>query len=130
MSLENDLVALFRAEPHIQLGILFGSLSRGTGNADSDVDIAVAADRVLTQQEITNLIEKIAARVGRPVDLVDLQTMQEPIFHHALTTGRVIYCINRSLLASLLKRAIFDEADFLRYRDRALRERRKRWIGV
>ena len=115
---------------NIQLAILFGSLSRGDHRSDSDLDLAVAGDAPLDNQEKEQLIENLALAFGRPVDLVDLRSVGLHILSEVITKGEVIYCIDRTLYAELIKRMLFDNADFAPYRNRILEERRKAWIGV
>jgi len=114
------------------LGILFGSsaAARGRVRADSDLDIAVAARHPLPAAAKKALIEQLAALSGRPVDLIDLQTAGGPIVREALSKGRLLFCRDRALYAGLIKRMLFDEADFAPYRERILAERRKAWTGL
>ena len=115
--------------PAIKLAILFGSLSQGTAHADSDIDVAVAADTVLNSEQKTQLINAIAQSTARPVDLIDLQQKREPVFGQAITKGKLIFCHDHKLYAELIKTVMFNAADFLPYRSRILKERRKAWIN-
>jgi len=58
----------------VKLGILFGSLAAGRATSDSDLDLGVAADQPLDIELKTVLIGELAQLLGRPVDLVDLQS--------------------------------------------------------
>lgn len=86
------------------------------------------ATRPSRRQKIA-LIQDLARRTGRAVDLVDLQTAHGTILHQVLHTGTLLYCADHSLYAALIKRHLFEEADFRPYRDRILTERRQAWIG-
>ncbi len=130
MAIEQNILSVLNAQPNIRLALLFGSISRGEGRADSDLDLAVAGQRVLTSEEKIGLIEKLAQVVGRPVDLIDLQSAGGPILSQVLTTGRLIYCTDRVLYAELIKKMLFDQADMMPYRERILAERRKAWINA
>ncbi len=129
MHLEQDIIDLVAAQPGIKLAILFGSLSRGQGRVDSDLDMAIAESQALTAAKKKDLIGKLAQITGRPVDLIDLQTASGTILKQILTTGRLIYCMDRTLYAEIIKKMLFDQADLMPYRDRILTERRRAWIG-
>lgn len=130
MSVESGISAVLRTQPRIRLGVLFGSLARAGGRADSDLDVAVAAAQPLSADEKLDLVRKLAQAFGRPVDVVDLQVATGPILTQALTTGRVVHCTDHTLYGELIKRMLFDEADMRPYRDRILAERRKAWTKV
>lgn len=127
IAVESEISAVLGTEPRIRLGVLFGSLARAGGRADSDLDVAVAAAQPLSADEKMDLIRRLAQTCGRPVDVVDLQAATGPILTQALTTGRVIHCTDHTLYAELIKRVLFDEADMRPYRDRILAERRNAW---
>jgi len=130
MNLERQIARRLARNPQIKLGILFGSVGRGQGRADSDLDMAVAADHPLDASDKMVLIEELAQLTGRPIDLVDLQTVGGLVLQEVLTKGKRIYCTDSHVHAELIKRMLFNEADFMPYRDRILAERRKAWIGV
>ena len=115
-------------EPGVEIAILFGSTAMGAERRESDLDLAVDAGHVLTAEEKFGLISKLAGRIGRPVDLVDLRTAGEPLLGQILKHGIRILGAN-ARYAALLRRHLFDSADFLPYRKRILRERRQAWIG-
>lgn len=112
----------------IHLAIVFGSLASGEGQAESDLDIAVDAGIRLTAGEKMALISELAARTGRPVDLVDLRVVGEPLLGQILRHGKRILGSDERY-AALILRHLLDQADFLPYRNRILAERRHAWIG-
>ena len=60
MSLADNIASyLEQNQPRIKLAILFGSVSRGEQRFESDMDIAVAGDNVLSITEKQELIELI-----------------------------------------------------------------------
>ncbi len=117
------------AIPEVEIAILFGSLARGLAGPSSDVDIAIAQTRPLTTDEKIKLIESLSLVTGRPVDLVDLREAGEPLLGQILQ-GRLLVIRDRRLYAELIKRHLFDSADFLPYRERLLTERRRAWTGI
>lgn len=95
---------------------------------DSDVDIAVAADRALSAGEKLALIGRLAERLGRPIDLIDLRSAGERLLGEIIRHGRRVLGTDTAY-ARLLSKHLFDQADFLPYRTRILEERRRAWIG-
>lgn len=125
---ESAILATIETQPGIKLAILFGSMATDKGDKESDLDLAVDAGRRLTGNEKISLIEELARLTGRPIDLVDIQSIGEPLLGQILRYGKRILGSDRQY-ASVLSRHLFDQADFLPYRDRILAERRQAWIG-
>ena len=69
--MENDerLRLVLKKHPQILLAVLFGSLAKNAAGVDSDIDLAVSADRPLSAYEKMQLIMDLAETIGRPVDL-------------------------------------------------------------
>jgi hypothetical protein len=95
---------------------------------DSDLDIAVAANQALTADERIALISALADCTGRPVDLIDLKGVSEPLLGQIVRYGRRILGSD-TLYGELISRHLFEQADFMPYRTRLLAERRMAWIG-
>lgn len=126
--LKQSILATLSMQPDIRLAILFGSLAVGKGHVESDLDLAVDAGRRLTASEKMALISGLAGRVGRPVDLVDIHAIGEPLLGQILRHGKRILGSDTHY-ANLIRRHLFDQADYLPYRNRILAERRRSWIG-
>lgn len=129
-ALIEHIARLLARYPTIKLGILFGSLAEERATPESDLDLGVAAAESLDTAMKTALIEALAEISGRPVDLVDLRVVSGPILQHVLTRGKLIYCIDRTLYAALIRTMLFNQSDMMPYYDRILAERRKAWIGM
>ncbi len=112
----------------IRLALLFGSLAKGTAHCESDLDLAVGADRPLDADETMELISDLAEASGRPVDLIDLSTVGEPLLGQIIAGGRRIIGSN-TLYAELLLKHLYNQEDFMPYQRRILKERREAWIG-
>lgn len=126
--LKQTVVEALGIRKNIVLAILFGSGGAGTQRPESDIDLAVDVGRPLTAAEKMTLISGLAARTGRPSDLVDLRTVGEPLLGQILQHGeRILGSDTR--YAGLVRKHIFDKTDFLPYRQRILLERRRAWIG-
>ena len=127
-TLKQALLAAICIQPGIGLVIMFGSLVAGKGRMESDLDLAVDAGRRLTASEKIALISELARRTGRPIDLVDIHTVGEPLLGQILRHGKRLLGSNTHY-ANLIRRHLFDQADYLPYRNRILAERRQAWIG-
>jgi predicted nucleotidyltransferase len=127
-NLTRAILAALDTQHGIRLAILFGSLAAGRERADSDLDLAVDAGHRLTVGEKLALMNKLAERMGRPVDLVDLHVVGEPLLDQILRHGKRLLG-DKTCYADLIRRHLFDQADYLPYRTRILVERRRAWIG-
>ena len=120
-----DVLARF---PTLVLALVFGSVAQGRQRADSDLDIAVAARQALTATEKMDIIAALAERTGRPVDLIDLKVVAEPLLGQIVRHGRRLLGSDGAY-GQLISRHLFEQADFMPYRTRVLAERRSVWIG-
>ena len=120
-----DVLAHF---PTLVLALVFGSVAQGRQRADSDLDIAVAANRALTATEKMDIIAALAERTGRPIDLIDLKMVAEPLLGQIVRHGRRLFGSDKAY-GQLINRHLFEQADFMPYRSRVLAERRAAWIG-
>lgn len=125
-----DLLEVLNRFPRLELVLVFGSVAQGRARPESDLDIAVAAGhRALTAEERIALVEALAERTGRPVDLIDLHDAGEPLLGQILRHGQRLLGSDGAY-GRLLSRHLFDQADFLPYRKRILAQRRAAWIGT
>jgi predicted nucleotidyltransferase len=115
--------------PEIQLCIVFGSAATGRLTAESDLDIALAADRPLGAESRLELLEELSAHTGRAIDLVDLSAASGPVVRQALCRGVIVQNRNKTLYARLISRMLFDQSDWMPYYDRILRVRRERFLN-
>ena len=125
---ETHVKEILASFPQISLSIIFGSVASGRAGVESDLDIAIAAKQPLTIDLKIALINLLAEKLGRPVDLIDLQEVSEPLLGQILCHGRRLTG-NDALYGALISRHLFEQADFMPYRRRLLAERRKAWIG-
>ena len=114
--------------PELILALVFGSVAKGLQRIDSDLDIAVVAKQALTADEKIVIISALAEKTGRPVDLVDLKVVGEPLLGQIVQHGRRLLGSDGEY-GRLISRHLFEQADFMPYRNRILAERRAVWIG-
>lgn len=127
MAAAESIRAVLAQHPRIDLAILFGSLADGRERPDSDLDLAVQAATPLSVVEKMALIGDLAEALGRPVDLIDISRVGEPLLGQILKGKRLLGSDEGH--ARLITRHLIDAADFLPLRERILRERRVVWIG-
>jgi len=127
-TVETMIQAALAPHPEVRLAILFGSLATGRGHHDSDVDLSIDAGQPLELEAKMSLMVQLAECTGRPIDLIDLQTVGEPLLGQILKHGKRLLGED-GLYAELIKRHVFDEADFMPYHRRILKERRSAWIA-
>ena len=128
MDVNNRILHVLAQHGGIRLAILFGSLAKGRATPESDLDLAVLMDVSLSAETKMALIGDLSQAMGRPVDLIDLRVTGEPILGQILKYG-VRLLGSDTDYAELIKRHLFDEADFMPYRRRILAEQRLAWIG-
>ncbi len=128
--LDQKIKYVMARHPSVGLAILFGSMAKDRARNDSDLDIAIASSSTLTAQTHIAIIEDLALVVGRPVDLIDLDHIHNPLLQQILTKGRRVLCQDRTRYAELLLRMVYEEADVMPYYRRILSDRRQAWIGT
>lgn len=124
-----QLVSVLSAIAGLRIAILFGSMAAGRERADSDIDLAIAFDAPLSAGEKLALMDAVSIQIGRPVDVIDLRTVGEPLLGQILEKGVRLIVLDRPFLAELIKQHLYDSEDFLPYRRRILEQRRQAWIG-
>jgi predicted nucleotidyltransferase len=91
VAIEEVLRQLFAAEPAgIIAAYLFGSIARGTAHAGSDVDVAVFyadAPPATIEGLPLDLESRIRRRVGRPAQVIVLNTVPAGLVHRVLRDG-------------------------------------------
>jgi predicted nucleotidyltransferase len=127
-SLLERATRVLAGEPQVQIAIAFGSAVDGRAGFESDFDVAVLRDPSLDTRRRCALIEQLGQATGRPIDLVDLESAGIPIRQSILSHGQRLVCRDTARLAQLMSRTVIDAEDFLPYRRRLLRERRKAWL--
>jgi predicted nucleotidyltransferase len=122
---QQNILAALEKHPEIHTAYIFGSVAKATAKPDSDLDIAVQSEKALTTEQHISLVEDLALATGRPIDLIDLKTAGEPLLGEILQGKRLLG--GDAEHAELIKRHLFDSADFLPYVERMLAERRAQW---
>ena len=119
--------ALLR-QPDIELACVFGSFAEGRQTSGSDIDIAVAAQAPIDSHRRLALNDEIASAAGRPVDLVDLHRAGPLLLTRALTRGKHIVKRDSRVLARLLVKMWYLNADLMPLVRMIQDTRRKRFL--
>jgi predicted nucleotidyltransferase len=128
LAIDAQLRKVLARFPSLVLAVLFGSVAQGRQTNASDLDIAVAAKKALTAAEKFAIIEALAESTGRPIDLIDLKVAAEPLLGQIVRHGRRLIGSD-SEYGCLISHHLFEQADFMPYRNRVLAERRAAWIA-
>lgn len=122
---QQNILAALEKHPEIHTAYIFGSVAKGTAKPESDLDIAVQGDKPLTAEQHIALVGDLALATDRAIDLIDVKTAGEPLLGEILQGQRLLG--GNAAHAELIKRHLFDSADFLPYVERMLAERRAQW---
>lgn len=120
------VAAALQEHPAVQCAYVYGSTARGCRRPDSDIDLAVAADRVLAAGERWALQESLGYVLQTDVDLVDLRRVTGTILRNAMR-GTCILCRDPAVKAELIRKLIYDQEDMQPARRRMMRLRRERF---
>ena len=115
-------------QPDIELACVFGSVAEGRHTAASDVDVAVAACGPLAPRRRLALNDEIASATGRAVDLVDLHRAGPLLLTRALTGGARVVKRDSGVLARLVVKMWYLNADLMPLVRMVQDTRRKRFL--
>ncbi len=104
---------VFKKYPDILLVTVFGSAATGNLTKDSDIDIAVAAESRLSFERKTDIYLALSNAFNREIDLIDLNGITGSILKNALCSGKIVIKRSVPLLARLLKKLWYNQADMM-----------------
>lgn len=111
----------------IKIAVLFGSAAKNRLTAISDIDLAVAAKTPLTMSEKTELHMALTESLTREIDLIDLQRIDGLLLQKVLCEGLVIKKESSELLAGLIKKMWYNQADMMPYVQMILKQHAHRF---
>ncbi len=115
------IVDLLVAQAEAYAVILFGSYGTGHVHSDSDIDIAFLGDKKLDSYEVFMLAQALACRVGKDVDLIDLQAASTVMGAQIISSGKILYCSDHGRRAEFFMRAFKEYALLNEEREGVLR---------
>jgi uncharacterized protein len=81
--------------PDLQAIYQFGSFGTPLERPDSDIDLAVLAERPLEPVALWSLAQKLSAELHRDVDLLDLRSVSTVMRIQIVGYGERIYCTDK-----------------------------------
>ena len=120
------IVDLLVAQAEAYAVILFGSYGTGRVHSGSDIDIAFLGDKKLDSYEVFMLAQVLACRVGKDVDLIDLQAASTVMRAQIISRGKILYCRDHGRRAEFFIRALKEYALLNEERETVLRSIERR----
>lgn len=90
--MEDKIVKILLDNLECEAIVLFGSYSRGTQNAESDIDIAIKVKEKLDKKELYRLSNLLADELNKEVDLINLDEIGDTFRYEILINGKTLYC--------------------------------------
>lgn len=118
-----------REEPGVLVAFVYGSVARGRVTPRSDVDVAVAGAEPLSAEARWAMAVRLAGRLGRDVDVIDLRTVTGPVLAEALVRGQRLFVRDRGVYADVLRRHLYHAEDDLPRWRRIVDARRARFLA-
>ncbi len=109
----NSVGKVLAGYPEIRYAAVFGSLVKNRLTATSDVDIAIAGEKSFSFEFILELANALNDELFHSVDLIDLGVVSGAILQQALCTGVTVKKTSTTLLAGLIKKMWYNQADMM-----------------
>ena len=90
--MEGKIVKILLDNLECEAIVLFGSYSRGTQNAESDIDIAIKVKKKIDKKELYRLSNLLADEFNKEVDLINLDEIGDTFRYEILINGKKLYC--------------------------------------
>ena len=90
--MEDKIVKILLDNLECEAIVLFGSYSRGTQNAESDIDIEIKVKEKLDKKELYRLSNLLADEFNKEVDLINLDEIGDTFRYEILINGKKLYC--------------------------------------
>lgn len=90
--MEEKIVKILLNNLDCEAIVLFGSYSRGTQNAESDIDIAIKLKEKLDKKELYRLSNLLSDEFNKEVDLINLDEIGDTFRYEILINGKTLYC--------------------------------------
>jgi uncharacterized protein len=76
---------------HVKTLRIFGSMARGEGRSDSDIDLLVTFSQPISLLQMVGLERELSAVVGRKVDLLTAKSVSRYLKNRILKESRQVY---------------------------------------
>ena len=126
----NQILTICNNNKELLLVCVYGSFANGKNHDKSDIDIAVATNDILGFDDKVNLAAELSHKLKLEIDLVDLNNCPFILLKEILHTATWVIKKDKILLAALIKKMLYESADFEPYYQRMLKAKRKRILGI
>ena len=126
-SLFEKIGSILSQHPDILFATVFGSAIKNRLTPESDLDIAVAAEKALSYEQREDLYAHLVSELPYEIDLVDLHVVYGPLLQQAIC-GKIIKKTSNLLFAALMKKMWYNQEDMMPYTRRIMKERLDRWL--
>ncbi len=75
----------------LEVSYLFGSHAAERATNDSDLDLAVLTNEPMTREEVWQIAQKLAIRLGTEVDLIDLMNCNTVLSMQIIEEGKLLF---------------------------------------
>ncbi|NLW33363.1 MAG: nucleotidyltransferase domain-containing protein [Fibrobacter sp.] len=124
----DGLIDVLTQIPQVQIAILFGSASQDRMRPESDIDIAIAEEKLMSIERRIELNGILSPCIHKDVDLVDLRSAHGLLLSEILTKGTPLIIRDRNLYFNLIKENVYFNQDYLPLIKRCLEKRNRRFI--
>ncbi len=107
---QETIVKFLREKLNPELIYLYGSFAQGEGRKDSDIDLAVYCTDPREAYALFLLANELAQRLRRDVDLVELQRASTVFRAQVITSGKLLYCKDKTFQGYYEMRVLKDYA--------------------
>ena len=79
-------------QPKVQIIYLFGSHAKAQEQETSDIDLAIKTEESISNTEIYDLRQELAAQLNQDVDLIDMEKASTVLKNEVVQGGTRLYC--------------------------------------
>ena len=94
------IVEFLKKEFNPKFIYLFGSFAKGEGREDSDIDLAIYTDEIISPYTLFIAASHLAFEVKRDVQIVHLKDISTVFAAQIVGTREVLYCEDEELMAN------------------------------
>jgi uncharacterized protein len=104
------IIEFLKKELNPKFIYLFGSFAKGEGRIDSDIDLAIYTDEVITPYNLFLVGNSLSFEVKRDVQIIDLKNVSTVFSAQIVGTREVLFCEDEILMANYDIRTFKDYA--------------------
>lgn len=90
--IKDDIIKYLQDKLDPKFIYLFGSIAKGEGRKDSDIDLGVYLDRIISPYDLLVISNNLANKLNRDVQIVNLKDVSTVFAAQIVSTKEVLYC--------------------------------------